>query len=63
MSKIAHRVISNLFNLGMKKELEDMWCNTNVGHDYKQILDQIFLSLPFMQTMSLIDFPYLKCFQ
>jgi hypothetical protein len=41
MSKIAHdhRVISNLYNLGITKELEDMWCNFDVGHDCKPILD------------------------
>ncbi len=47
MSKIAHRTILDLFNLGMAKELEDMWCNAEVGHDCKPILDQIFVSLPF----------------
>ncbi len=59
MSKIAHRVISNLFCFGMAKELEDMWCNADVGHDCKLILDQIFVSLPFhllffLQTIVLI---------
>jgi hypothetical protein len=41
MSKIAHdhKIISNLYNLGITKELEDMWCNFDVGHDCKPILD------------------------
>ncbi len=61
MSKIAHRAISDLYNLGMTKELEDMWCNFDVGHDCKPILDQLFHSLPFhlhifMQTIPFIDF-------
>jgi hypothetical protein len=67
MSKIVHRAILDLFNLGMTKELEDMWCNVDVGHDGKPILDQVFFSLPFhlhifMQTIPSINFPYLKCF-
>jgi hypothetical protein len=47
MSKIAHRTILDLFSLGMAKELEDMSCNADVGHDCRPILDQIFVSLPF----------------
>jgi hypothetical protein len=41
MSKIAHdhRVISNLYNFAITKELEDIWYNFDVGHDCKQILD------------------------
>jgi hypothetical protein len=58
MSKIVHKTISNLFSLGMAKELEDIWCNADVGHNCRPILDQIFASLPFhlhflMQTIPL----------
>jgi hypothetical protein len=31
----------------MTKELENMWCNVDVEHDYRPILDQIFAALPF----------------
>jgi hypothetical protein len=48
MSKIVHRTITNLYNLGMTKELENMWCNFDVGHDCKPIVDQVFHSPPFM---------------
>jgi hypothetical protein len=47
MSKIVHRVILDLFYLGMAKKLENMWCNVDVGCDYRPILDQVFISLPF----------------
>jgi len=47
MSKIAHRTILDLFFLGMAKELEDMWCHTDVGCDCWPIMDQVFASLLF----------------
>jgi hypothetical protein len=64
MSKIAHRTILDLFCLEMVKELEDMWCNTNVGGDYRLILDQVFASLPFhllffLQTITLIEISHI----
>jgi hypothetical protein len=69
MFKIVHKVISNLFNLGKAKELEDMWCNIDVGHDYRPIMDQVFVSLPFhlhffLQIVPLIDISHIEhCFQ
>jgi hypothetical protein len=47
MSKSTHIIISNLLCVKMAKELEDMLCNSNIGRDGKQILDQVFVSLPF----------------
>jgi hypothetical protein len=52
MSKIAHRVISNIYSLEMTKELEDIWCNFDVGPTMwcnidVATLDEVFHSLPF----------------
>jgi hypothetical protein len=69
MFKIVHRAISDLFNLGITKELEDMSCNFDVGHDYRPILDQVFVSLPFhlhffLQIVPLIEISHIEhCFQ
>lgn len=41
MSKIAHRAISVMHNLGMTKELEDMWCSSIVSADDKPCLEQV----------------------
>ncbi len=67
MSKIAHRTILDLFNLGMAKELEDMWCNVDVGRDCRPILDQIFVSLPFhllffLHTIVLVEISHKTLF-
>jgi hypothetical protein len=68
MSKIVHRTILDLYNIGMIKELENMWCNFDVGHDCRPIIDQVLHSLPFhlyifMQTIPSIYFAQLKSFQ
>jgi hypothetical protein len=44
----------------MTKELENMWCNVDVGRDYRPIMDQVFDSIPFhllffLQTITLIE--------
>jgi hypothetical protein len=41
MSKIAHRAISDIHNLGMTKELEDMWCSSIASADDKPRLEQV----------------------
>jgi hypothetical protein len=69
MFKIVHRAISYLFILGMAKELEDMWCNVDVGHNYRPIMYQVFASLLFhlhffLQIVPLIEISHIEdCFQ
>lgn len=41
MSKVAHRAISDIHNLGMTKELEDMWCSSIASADNKPRLELV----------------------
>jgi hypothetical protein len=42
MSKIAHKTISNMQEVGMTLELKAMWCAFTNGHDDKNHLKQVF---------------------
>jgi hypothetical protein len=42
MSKIAHRKILNMQEVGMTLELKAMWCAFTDGHDDKNHLEKVF---------------------
>jgi len=42
MSKIVHRAISDMQEVGMTLELKAMWCTFIDGHDDKNYLEHVF---------------------
>jgi hypothetical protein len=45
MAKIVHRVISDMCNLGLSNQLEDMWCGYSIGLGDRPALNEV-LHLP-----------------
>jgi hypothetical protein len=68
MSKIVHKAISDMQEVGMTSELKAMWCALTDGHDDKNHLEQVSNLIcyhpscqyfTFVIKRSLVEFPYI----